>query len=95
LFLNTLYLQDVRGFTALRAGLLTIPMAVMIAVFASVSGRNRRQPGTADSLPGGWPGAGHRSAAPGPALRTAARNGEQLAQPVREGSVEQSVTAVR
>jgi EmrB/QacA subfamily drug resistance transporter len=46
LFLNTLYLQDVRGYTPLRAGLLTIPMAVMIAVFASVSGRivGRRGP---------------------------------------------------
>jgi EmrB/QacA subfamily drug resistance transporter len=46
LFLNTLYLQDVRGDTAVRAGLLTIPMAVMIAVFASVSGRmvGRRGP---------------------------------------------------
>jgi EmrB/QacA subfamily drug resistance transporter len=46
LFLNTLYLQDVRGYTALRAGLLTIPMAVMIAVFANVSGRlvGRRGP---------------------------------------------------
>jgi len=46
LFLNTLYLQDVRGYTALGAGLLTIPMAVMIAVFASVSGRivGRRGP---------------------------------------------------
>jgi len=46
LFLNTLYLQDVRGYTALRAGLLTIPMAVMIAIFATVSGRivGRRGP---------------------------------------------------
>jgi len=39
LFLNTLYLQDVRGDSALTAGLLTIPMAVMIAVFATLSGR--------------------------------------------------------
>jgi EmrB/QacA subfamily drug resistance transporter len=39
LFLNTLYLQDVRGFSALQAGLLTIPMAAMLAVFARVSGR--------------------------------------------------------
>jgi EmrB/QacA subfamily drug resistance transporter len=46
LFLNTLYLQDVRGYTPVRAGLLTIPMAVMIAVFAQVSGRlvGRRGP---------------------------------------------------
>jgi EmrB/QacA subfamily drug resistance transporter len=39
LFLNTLYLQDVRGYSALHAGLLTIPMAAMIAIFGSVSGR--------------------------------------------------------
>jgi EmrB/QacA subfamily drug resistance transporter len=39
LFLNTLYLQDVRGYSALRAGLLTIPMAVMLGVLSVVSGR--------------------------------------------------------
>jgi predicted MFS family arabinose efflux permease len=39
LFLNTLYLQNVRGYTALQAGLLTIPMAAMLGVFATVSGR--------------------------------------------------------
>jgi EmrB/QacA subfamily drug resistance transporter len=39
LFLNSLYLQDVRGFTALHAGLLTLPMAGMIALWAPVSGR--------------------------------------------------------
>jgi MFS family permease len=39
LFLNTLYLQDVRGMTALHAGLMTLPMAVSVAVFAPVSGR--------------------------------------------------------
>jgi EmrB/QacA subfamily drug resistance transporter len=39
LFLNSLYLQDVRGFTALHAGLLTLPMAAAIALFAPVSGR--------------------------------------------------------
>jgi EmrB/QacA subfamily drug resistance transporter len=39
LFMNSLYLQDVRGFTALHAGLLTLPMAAMIALFAPVSGR--------------------------------------------------------
>ncbi|HEY0933955.1 MAG TPA: MFS transporter, partial [Trebonia sp.] len=39
LFLNTLYLQDGRGYSALRAGLMTLPMAVMICVFAPVSGR--------------------------------------------------------
>ena len=39
LFLNTLYLQDVRGYSALDAGVLTIPMAAMLGVFATVSGR--------------------------------------------------------
>src|ERR1700722_6765749 len=39
LFLNTLYLQDARGYSALHAGLLTLPMAVLIFVFAPISGR--------------------------------------------------------
>ncbi|GGB33781.1 MFS transporter [Flexivirga endophytica] len=39
LFLNTLYLQDVRGMSALHAGLMTLPMAVSVAVFGPVSGR--------------------------------------------------------
>ncbi|RNI24615.1 MFS transporter [Flexivirga caeni] len=39
LFLNTLYLQDVRGMSALHAGLMTLPMAVSVALFAPVSGR--------------------------------------------------------
>jgi EmrB/QacA subfamily drug resistance transporter len=39
LFLNTLYLQEVRGYTALHAGLLTLPMAGMAMVFGPVSGR--------------------------------------------------------
>jgi EmrB/QacA subfamily drug resistance transporter len=39
LFLNTLYLQDVRGYSALHAGLLTIPMAAMLGVLSVVSGR--------------------------------------------------------
>jgi MFS family permease len=39
LFLNTLYLQDVRGYSALQAGLLTIPMAAMLGVLSTVSGR--------------------------------------------------------
>ena len=39
LFLNTLYLQDVRGFTALQAGLCTLPVAVLIVVMAPISGR--------------------------------------------------------
>ncbi|WP_433279062.1 MFS transporter [Pseudonocardia xinjiangensis] len=39
LFLNALYLQEVRGFTPLHAGLLTLPMAVMTAVLSPISGR--------------------------------------------------------
>jgi EmrB/QacA subfamily drug resistance transporter len=39
LFLNTLYLQDARGFSALQAGLCTLPLAVAAAVMAPVTGR--------------------------------------------------------
>ena len=39
LFLNTLYLQETRGFSALHAGLLTLPMALVTAVCAPLSGR--------------------------------------------------------
>jgi EmrB/QacA subfamily drug resistance transporter len=39
LFLNTLYLQDVRGYPALEAGEYLLPMAAMILVFAPLSGR--------------------------------------------------------
>src|SRR5258705_13613124 len=39
LFLNTLYLQDVRGYSALHAGLCLLPIAAMIVVCAPLSGR--------------------------------------------------------
>ena len=39
LFLNTLYLQDVRLYSAFHAGLYTLPMAAMTIVFAPLSGR--------------------------------------------------------
>ena len=39
LFLNTLYLQDVRGYSALHAGLYLLPTAAMIVVCAPLSGR--------------------------------------------------------
>jgi predicted MFS family arabinose efflux permease len=39
LFLNTLYLQDVRGLSPLDAGLCTLPMAVVTILFAPLSGR--------------------------------------------------------
>jgi EmrB/QacA subfamily drug resistance transporter len=46
LFLNTLYLQEVRGLSALDAGLYTLPIAAMTLVFAPLSGRltGRRGP---------------------------------------------------
>ncbi|MFG2827882.1 MFS transporter [Streptomyces sp. NPDC048434] len=39
LFMNTLYLQNIRGLSALGAGLYMLPMAGMTLVFAPVSGR--------------------------------------------------------
>jgi EmrB/QacA subfamily drug resistance transporter len=39
LFLNTLYLQDVRGLSPLKAGLCTLPMAVMTMLLPPISGR--------------------------------------------------------
>jgi EmrB/QacA subfamily drug resistance transporter len=39
LFLNTLYLQNTRGLSALDAGLYMLPMAAMSLVFAPLSGR--------------------------------------------------------
>jgi EmrB/QacA subfamily drug resistance transporter len=39
LFLNTLYLQDARGFSALHAGLYTLPTAAMMLVLSPISGR--------------------------------------------------------
>ncbi len=39
LLLSTIYLQDVRGFSALHAGLYMLPMAAMTAIWAPLSGR--------------------------------------------------------
>jgi EmrB/QacA subfamily drug resistance transporter len=39
LFVNTLYLQEIRGLSALSAGLYTLPIAAMTLVFAPLSGR--------------------------------------------------------
>ena len=39
LFLNTLYLQDVRGLSPVQAGLATAPMALMMVLASPVSGR--------------------------------------------------------
>jgi EmrB/QacA subfamily drug resistance transporter len=46
LFLNTLYLQDVRGYSALDAGLCTLPLAVMTMVLPPFSGRLVSRHGT-------------------------------------------------
>ena len=39
LFLSTLYLQDVRGFSALQTGLTLLPMPIVMAVCAPLAGR--------------------------------------------------------
>ena len=39
LFLNTLYLQDVRGLSPFHAGLYTLPMALVMCIAAPLSGR--------------------------------------------------------
>jgi EmrB/QacA subfamily drug resistance transporter len=50
LFLNTLYLQDARGLSALQAGLDTLPMAGMTVVAAPLSGRLVGRVGSRPSL---------------------------------------------
>jgi len=52
LFLNTLYLQDVRGYSALQAGLLTVPMAGATAIASPISGRITARHGTRPTLVG-------------------------------------------
>jgi EmrB/QacA subfamily drug resistance transporter len=53
LFLNTLYLQDVRGLSPLVAGLYTLPMAGVMFVVAPLSGRFVANRGTRAPLVGG------------------------------------------
>jgi EmrB/QacA subfamily drug resistance transporter len=53
LFLNTLYLQDVRGLSPLDAGLYTLPMAAMILVVGPISGHVVGSRGTRLPLVGG------------------------------------------
>jgi MFS family permease len=50
LFLNALYLQQVRGFSAFHTGLFTLPLAVMMIVSAPWSGRLVGSYGTRPSL---------------------------------------------
>jgi EmrB/QacA subfamily drug resistance transporter len=53
LFLNTLYLQDVRGLSPLVAGLYTLPMAGVMLVVAPLSGRFVGSRGSRAPLVGG------------------------------------------
>jgi predicted MFS family arabinose efflux permease len=50
LFINTIYLQDVRGYAPLRAGLYTLPMALGTAIGAQLSGWLLRTRGALVSL---------------------------------------------
>jgi EmrB/QacA subfamily drug resistance transporter len=50
LFLNALYLQQARGFSAFHAGLCTLPLAVTMMVCSSLSGRLIGSHGTLPSL---------------------------------------------
>jgi EmrB/QacA subfamily drug resistance transporter len=50
LLVNTLYLQDVRGYSPLLAGVYTLPMAAMTAIFSPLSGRLVGSRGTRPSL---------------------------------------------
>ncbi|MGO8875025.1 MAG: DHA2 family efflux MFS transporter permease subunit [Acidimicrobiales bacterium] len=50
LFLNTLYLQDVRGLSALRAGIDTLPMAGVTVLVSPLSGRLVGRVGARPSL---------------------------------------------
>ena len=50
LFLNTLYLQDVRGLSPFHAGLYMLPMAAVTLVFAPLSGRIVGSRGSRPSL---------------------------------------------
>ena len=53
LFINTLYLQDSRGLSALQAGLYTLPMALAMLVMAPLTGRFVSARGTRAPLVGG------------------------------------------
>ncbi len=50
LLVNTLYLQDVRGYSPLLAGVYTLPMAAMVAICSPLSGRLVGSRGTRPSL---------------------------------------------
>lgn len=65
LFLNTLYLQDVRGLDALDAGLYMLPMAAFAFLCAPVSGRMVGSRGAAAAAGGGGGHGGERAAVRG------------------------------
>jgi EmrB/QacA subfamily drug resistance transporter len=50
LLVNTLYLQDVRGYSPLLAGVYTLPMAAVVAICSPLSGRLVGSRGTRPSL---------------------------------------------
>jgi EmrB/QacA subfamily drug resistance transporter len=50
LFLNTLYLQDVRGYSPLHAGVALLPMAALMMFFAPLSGKSIGHRGARPSL---------------------------------------------
>ena len=50
LFLNALYLQQARGFSAFHTGLCTLPLAILMMVSAPLSGRLVGRHGTRPSL---------------------------------------------
>ena len=56
LFLNTLYLQDVRGLSPLDAGLYLLPMAAMLLIASPVSGRLVARFGARPSMVAGGAG---------------------------------------
>ena len=50
LFLNALYLEEVRGLSAFHTGLCTLPLAIMMMICAPLSGRLVGHHGTLPSL---------------------------------------------
>ena len=86
LFLNTLYLQDVRGLSPLQAGLYTLPMAGLMVVVAPLTGRFVGNRGTRLPLVGGAAGAGGQRPVPHPADGAhLVRPAHRRLRPVRPG----------